>query len=366
VFRRSVRIGALLLCGGAIITAQGAVPTDVIATRVDAMARARMSEKRPASISIAISRRNEVLFQRAYGIADLATNRPATANSLYRLGGASVQFTATLVLKQVERGKLDLNDSIGHHLKTGLRPEWRSLTIEQLLNHTSGLPGSFTWDTPPEEPASTSTLIEWAARDTMRFAAGSRFGYSRVGYLLLAALVEKLYGKPYDTILREEIAGPLGLSSLGWCAEGHDSVEATGYQDVSPNNRRPVPRVHPSKTLGEGGICATAGDLAAWNRALHGKRVLSPTSYAAITTSIKSADRPAVAECCFQVTNDPPFGALFLTLDGGEGFATESAWFPAESLNVTVLYNSFGPGVMGRPFALDLADALAKLLPPKR
>ncbi len=121
---------------------------------------------------------------------------------------------------------------------------------------------------------------------------------------------------------------------------------------------------HPSKALGEGGLCASAGDLAAWNRALHGGLVLSRASYTVMTTSIKGTQRPAIAECCFMVRSSPPWGVLIFSLDVGDGFVTENAWIPAESLSVTVLYNSFGRGA-GRAFALDIADALAKPAPPK-
>ena len=336
---------------------------EVIVARIDSLARARMVMG-PVSMSVAVSRRNEMLFQRAYGLADMATKRPATAASAYRIGAVSYQFTAALVLKLVDRGKIALTDSIGRYLTTGLRPEWRTLTIEQLLSHTSGLPGSFKRDTPPEAAASTAEMIAWAARDTMSFAPGTKFGPSSVGYLLLGALVEKLYGKSYDAALREEIARPLGLRSLGWCAEsGKDTLETTGYQDVSVDDRRPVSNAHPSKTLGTGGLCASAGDLAAWTSALHGGRVLSPASYAAMTTP----RGPAAPLNGFglQVHKEPPWGVptiWFLT--GGAGYAAENAWFPAESLSVTVLYNSVGaPG--GAPFALDVVKAISTPAPPK-
>ena len=330
---------------------------EVIVARIDSMARTRMVFG-PVSMSVAVSSGNEMLFQRAYGMADIATKRPATTASVYRIGNASSQLTAALVLKQVDRGKLALTDSIGRYLAIGLRPEWRRLTIEQLLSHTAGLPPSFKRDTPPEEPASTATMIAWAARDTMASAPGTRFGPSSVGYLLLGALVEKLYGKPYDAALREEIARPLGLRTLGWCAEpGKDTLETTGYQDVAVDDRRPVSNAHPSKTLGAGGLCASAGDLAAWTAALHGGRVLSPASYAAMTIP-RGAAAP-MNGFGVQVHTNPPWGVptiWFLT--GGAGFAAENAWFPAESLSVTVLYNSFG-GPPEPPFALVVAQAIS-------
>ena len=337
------------------------IPKDVIAARIDDMARAFLVRNAPVSMSVVVSRRNEVVFERAYGMADIATKRPATTATVYRLVGPSMQFTATLVLKQIERGRLAITDPIGRYLTTGLRPEWRLITIEQLLSHTSGLPGSYKRDTPPEEAASAATLIAWAARDTLRFEPGARFGFSRVGYLLLGALVEKLYGKPYDAALREEIARPLGLPTLGLCTEsGLD--EARGYEAFPTGDRKPIFNGHSSKFLGESGVCASAGDLAAFNRALHGGRVLSPTSYTTMTNSIKGAERPAIAECCLMVQNSSRGGKSFFTVDFGEGFYTENAWFTAQSVSVTVLYNSFGAGI-GRRFALDIADALSKPAP---
>jgi CubicO group peptidase (beta-lactamase class C family) len=202
-------------------------------------------------------------------------------------------------------------------------------------------------------------LIAWAARDPLKFTPGISFSYSRVGYLLLGALVEKLYGKPYDAVLRDEIARPLGLTTLGWCAEAANGTsEATGYEEVSPSDRRTVPNLHPSKELGAGGICATAGDLNAWTRALHGGRVLSSTSYATFTTSIKSLERPAIAECCFMVVPRGR-GVARLTLHREDGFSSEIAWFARDSLSVTVLYNTSGEGIIGL-LPLEIADAVMK------
>ena len=336
---------------------------DVIAARVDSMARDYM-QMGPVSMSIAVSRGNETLFQRAYGTADLATRRQATASSRYNIGTVATQFTAALVLRQVDRGTLALTDSVGRHLTTGLRPEWRAITIEQLLNHTAGLPPNLTREGPPGTKVSTDTMIAWASRDTMRFAPGTRFGPSYVGYLLLGALVEKLYGKSYDATLREEIARPLGLRTLGWCAEpGKDTLATTGYQDVAIDDRRPTAFVHPSRMLGAAGLCASAGDMEAWNRALHGGRVLSPASYAAMTTP-RGPAAPFTGFGDLRVQQSPPWGlSTIFTFGAGAGFLAENAWFPAEPLSVTVLYNSFG-GPAGFPFAFEIARAISTPPPP--
>ncbi len=203
-------------------------------------------------------------------------------------------------------------------------------------------------------------MIAWAARDTMTSAPGTRFAYSNVGYLLLGALVEKLYGKPYGAALREEIARPLGLRTLGWCTDPRkDTTVATGFSYDGPGELQPAQYAHPSKSLGMAGLCASAGDLAAWNRALHGGRVLSPASYAAMTTPRGAAKAYGFG---LQMSVQPaPWGATIIYHLGASAmFAAENAWFPAESLSVTVLYNSFG-AANGFPtnFILEVARAIS-------
>jgi D-alanyl-D-alanine carboxypeptidase len=326
----------------------------VVAARVDSMARAYMAEKGPASMSVAITRGNDTLVLRAWGMTDVATKRPATAATVYKIGSVSKQFTAVLLLKQIERGKLALTDSIGHYLTKGLRPEWRPLTIEQLLNHTSGMPRDFKREGRPEEEASVDTMIAWAARDTMLFAPGTRHSYSNPGYLLLGALVEKLYGKPYGVVLRDEIARPLGLRSLGWCTEPEkDTAVAKGHMYQGPGKLETAPYAHPSKSLGGGALCSTAGDLSAWNRALHGGRVLSPALYTAMTTPRGAAKGYGFG---LQFTTTAWGARGIYHLGGIMGFSAENAWFPAESLSVTVLYNSQGNGFPTN-FILEIARA---------
>jgi D-alanyl-D-alanine carboxypeptidase len=335
---------------------------DVVAARVDSMVRVYMADKGPASISVAISRANEMLVQQAWGVADVGTGRPATPATVYMIGSVSKQFTTVLILRQVERGKLALTDSLGRYLTTGLRPEWRALPIEQVLNHTSGLQNDLRREGRPEELVTSETMIAWAARDTMPSPPGTRFAYSNVGYLLLGALIEKLYGKPYGDALQEEIAGPLGLRSLGRCIErGKNPAMATGHVYHGPGKNEPAPFAHPSKSLGSGGICATAEDLAAWNRALHGGRVLAPASYAAMITPRGAARGYGFG---MYVTTTPWGAPVLYHLGSVVGFSAQNAWFPSDSLSVTVLHNSQGRGLPST-FILELARAISASAAPK-
>ena len=315
-------------------------PKATVARQVDSLVRARLADPPgPASISVAIVRGGETLVQQAWGTADVATNRPATAASTYEIASTAKQFTAALVLKLVDRGTLSLSDTLGRHL-TGLRPEWRPLTIEQLLNHTSGLHREYRPPSRLTQSQPSDTLLAWARRDTMAFAPATRWGYSNTGYMLLGLLIEKLYGKPYGHVLRDEIARPLGLTTLGWCTAREKRATATkGYRRSAQGALQPAAEASTDLALGGGGICSSAGDLARWNVALHGGRVLSPASYAAMTTPRGAAVNEGYG---FGIrSRRTPWGTTLLGHDGGTlGFLAETWWLPAESLSVAVLQNT--------------------------
>jgi D-alanyl-D-alanine carboxypeptidase len=335
-------------------TAAGIPPAaETVAARVDSLVRTRLAEG-VASMSVAIVRGGDTLVHRAWGSADVAAARAATEGSTYRIGSISKQFTAALLLRLVDRGRLSLGDTLGHHL-TGLRPEWRPLTIEQVLNHTSGLQREFRQASRRTEDLPGDTLLAMATRGEMAFAPGTGYGYSNTGYMILGVLVERLYGTPYGAALRDEIARPLGLPSLGWCGDPEKAAtEVAGHQRSDGGELGTAVFIHIAHSLGAGGICASAGDLAAWNRALHGGGVLSPESYAAMTTPRGAAVEAGYG---FGLRLQPtPWGTTVLEHSGATpGFVAENAWYPAESLSVTVLYNTTPPPADG------LSETLARI-----
>lgn len=336
-------LAALLAATPSLLTAQvkpmsGPPPSAAALTAVvDSVVSTSLLARGVPGVSVVVTRGDEVLVQRAWGQADVASGTAAQGSTRFAIGSNSKQFTAALVLRLVDRGVLALGDSIGRHL-SGLRPEWTSITIEQLLNHTSGLQRSFIDSSRVEEDLPGDSLVAQAAREPMAAQPGTSFLYSNTGYLLLGVLIEKLYGKTYAAALRDEIAQPLGLATLRACSD--DQVgRATGYNRAFDGTLSSPPSVHPSQQLGAGGICSTAADLAKWNRALHGGRVLSEASYAAMTTP-----RGAAGSYGFGLSlGRAPWGDPAATHGGQDvtGFTSEHGWYPADSLSVTVLYNVY-------------------------
>jgi CubicO group peptidase (beta-lactamase class C family) len=277
----------------------GATPptAEELAARIDSVVTTDILPRGFPSMSIAVTRGGQTLLEKAWGIANIGTGQQAEPATLYRIGSVSKQFTAALVLKLVDAGKLSLTDSIGRYLK-GLRPDFNSITIEQLLNHTSGLARDYMQMSRESENLPGDSLIAMAARDTLVSKPGTVYAYSNTGYMLLGVLIEKVYGKPYGAVLRDEIARPLGLTSLGWCENMTGPRAATGYLRLSYGKASPRGEQHASQLIGPGAICSTAGDLARWNHALHGGRVLSAASYAVMTTPRGAADDTDSASCC--------------------------------------------------------------------
>jgi D-alanyl-D-alanine carboxypeptidase len=310
---------------------------EVLAARIDSVVKADILPRGFPAVSIVVTRGGRTLLERAWGVANVTTGTKAEPTTTYNIGSMAKQFTAALVLKLVDRGKLSLSDSVGRYLK-GLRPEWNAIPIEQVLNHTSGLPRDFATGRPETDNVPPDSLLAAAARDTLVSKPGTVFAYSNTGYMLLGVLVEKMYGKPYGIVLRDEIARPLGLTSLGWCDHMSRDRAATGYIRSSDGQATPRGDVHASDGLGSSAICSTAGDIARWNQALHGGRVLSAASYTAMTTPRGAA----TGKYGFGlVPRKTQWGAQAISHDGEDnGFSSHNGWFPAESLSVTLLYNA--------------------------
>jgi CubicO group peptidase (beta-lactamase class C family) len=309
-----------------------------LAALVDSVVRASLLAQGVPSVSVVVTRGDETLVQGAWGRADVASGRAADTSTVYGLGSNAKQFTAALVLRLVDRGRLTLGDSIGRHL-SGLRPEWREITVEQLLNHTSGLQRSYLPSDRMEEDLPADSLLAQAAQDTMFARPGTQYIYSNVGYLVLRVLVEKLYGKPYAAALRDEITRPLGLATLGACGDVEAGSRATGYMRFPDGTLSSPPTVHPSQELGPSGLCSTAADLARWNRALHGGRVLSEAAYTAMITPRGVSGVYGLGLSAGRVQ----WGDTLIAHGGRgpTGFTSENAWYPADSLSVTILYNVF-------------------------
>src|SRR5262245_24890966 len=155
----------------------------------------------------------KVLYQKAYGLADLKKKIPCTTHTDFRLASVTKQFTAMSILMLAQQKKLSLDDSITKYFPEF--PEYgKPITIRHMLSHRSGLPDY-------EDLIPNGTTIPLSDRNALNllrtqtrgyFPAGSEFRYSNSGYCLLSVIVEKVSGMPFSQFLKANIFQPLGMT----------------------------------------------------------------------------------------------------------------------------------------------------------
>jgi CubicO group peptidase (beta-lactamase class C family) len=211
----------------------------------------------------------KVIYEKGFGLANLEANRPNSIFTQFRIGSTSKQFAAMLIMQLVNEGKLSVDDSAGKFL-----PGFKNgrVTIGQLLTHQSGIP-NYTdnpddLDSIMEHRYTAAELAYKFCSDSLEFEPGSRFNYSNSGFVVLAAIVEKLTGKSYGDVLTEKIFRPLAMSS-SFFVSGDTTNLAKAYSGGAPEAPYPVQNV-----AGAGGITSSAGDLLRWANALSANTLL--------------------------------------------------------------------------------------------
>ncbi len=167
------------------------------------------------SASIAIVQDGRLTYAKAYGAARLKPKVSATLATRYALDSVSKQFTAAALLLLAEQGKLSLDDPLAQWF-----PELRAaaaVTLRQLLTHTSGIRDYWPQDfLTPEmtRPTTTNAIIdEWAQRP-LDFEPGTQWQYSNTGYVLAAAVVEKVSGETLFEFLQQHVFAPLHMAHV--------------------------------------------------------------------------------------------------------------------------------------------------------
>lgn len=229
---------------------------------------------------VVVTRGDETLLRRAYGVADLDTREPLRVDDALPIGSITKQFTAAAVLSLVERGSLRLDAPLGDFI-AGLPAQVARVTVGQLLSHTSGIAD---YVTDPEvasamaKPADIADVIRREAAKPLRFEPGSDWAYSNTNYATLGLVVERATGRPFAEVLASELVGRAGLTDTTLGPRSSASSRVRGYE-----GRAPAPLVDTTWSYSAGGIWATADDLARWGDALSSGRVVSPDSFAAMS-----------------------------------------------------------------------------------
>ena len=232
--------------------------------------------------SVLVAEKGKIIYEKGFGMANMEWAIPNQTDTKFRIGSVTKQFTSTLIMQLVEEGKIKLDGKLVDYLTDYRKDTGDKVTIHQLLNHTSGIPSytglpNFFADV-SRNPYSITDFVKKFASGDLDFEPGSKFSYNNSGYFLLGAIIEKVTGKPYETVLAERIFKPLGMTNSGY---DHQPTlinkRASGYEK-RPAGYVNAPYLDMSLPYAAGSLYSTVDDLYKWNESLYEDKILSAES----------------------------------------------------------------------------------------
>lgn len=346
-----------------------------LAVELDSAARAHVESPMVPGVSVAVVRGDETLLQRGYGFVDLEWDvpTPADGRASYQIGSVTKQFTAAAVLLLAEEGLVDLDADFTEYVDFDTRG--RSIPLRRLLDHTSGVKGYTEMEVFRElsiRDLPRDTLVRLVEAEPLEFEPGTALIYNNSAYFLLGLIVEEVSGMPYEDFVAERLFEPADMDDSYYCDElAVRDGRAHGYDVAAPD---PETRADDGPAASDsliraryldhtwpysaGSLCSTVDDLVAWNRSLHGGRLLTDASYEAMTTPAPLEDGTAI-RYAMGLSVDTLWGGRRVIAHGGgiNGFVSALAYYPEEDLTVVVLQNA-----AAQPGAGALAGELAEIV----
>ncbi len=321
-------------------------------------------------IAVLVAREGKVVYQAGFGLADVEKKTPVTAETKFRIGSVTKQFTAAAILRLADEGKLALTDPLEKYF-----PGFpKGVTLQQLLTHTSGI-HSYT-DKPEfvgkvSKPIKSEELIAWFRDDPPDFAPGAGFHYNNSGYFLLGEIVGKVSGKPFADSLQEMFFRPFGMKNTGIYQNASPPPDTTAGYSIADGKTTPAREWDMSWAGGAGALYSTVGDLFLWTEALFGGKVLKPASFEVMTTPVKLPPNVDGLHYGYGLVIAELNRLPVVSHSGGlDGWSSDLMRLPEQNTTVIALANAsppvagFEPASVTRQIAGKFLEADIRKLPP--
>jgi D-alanyl-D-alanine carboxypeptidase len=362
-----------------------------LAAAIDKIAAAAVAAGESPGLEVAVVKNGKPVLIKGYGSANLEEHVPVSNDSVFRVGSVTKQFTAVSLLLLAEQGKVSLQDKLSKYYPNFPRAD--DITLDEMLHHTSGI---YNYTAAPNFAVdgmihrSTDEMVEFIGKlpKTQDFEPGTNWSYSNSAYFILGGVVEKAAGAPLAKVFKTLLFTPLGMTHSAFDDETEIvDGRARGYSGAGSGKFTNAPFISMSIPGGAGSIRSTAGDLAKWNAALYGGKILKPASLAAMLTpgKLSNGENSGAAIAKMMAAAGAPAAAasakreygyaLFLSQDEGHrkidhgggiyGFSASLAEFPDDKTTVVVLSNAIGKDV-GVSKVADRIERLAIGLPAKK
>jgi CubicO group peptidase (beta-lactamase class C family) len=322
-------------------------------------------------VSLAIIHNGEIIYKRGYGMANLEHNVPITAETVFRIGSTSKQFTAACIAILSLQGKLSFDDDIRKYIPE-LPAYDKPITVRHLVHHTSGIRDylglAYLAGKSEDDFYTPEDSVAMIARQKgLNFVPGDEHLYSNSGYFLLGVIVSRASGKSLNTFAQEHIFKPLGMKNTHFHndyttivkkrADGHTKSE-NGFKILNTTLNH----------VGDGGVFTTVEDLYLWDQAFYneklGKELMDLMCQNGVLNNGKKL------EYAFGL-NVGQYRGLKLVAHGGAfvGFRADMIRFPEEKFSVICLANldSINPSKLCRQIAdIYLADKFTEEKTPEK
>lgn len=252
-------------------TSSQAVYTEALRL-IDIWLEAQRDYERLPGMSVAVVEDQDIIFARAYGLADLEKKVKASTDTIYSICSISKLFTSVAIMQLRDAGRLRLDDLVSDHLPwfdiKQQYPDSGPITIRSLLTHSSGLPRESDypyWSKPDFIFPGREQLREKLGSQKTLYPPSTYFQYSNLGMSLLGEIVVELSGQSYDDYIQEKILKPLGLQDTRpyLPKELWRNRLATGYSFLTRNGTRErLPLFQAEGIKPAAGFSSTVLDLA--------------------------------------------------------------------------------------------------------
>lgn len=247
--------------------------------KIDSLFNSKINENEPGA-AIAIAYNNKVLFKKGFGLRNIETNQPITPATNMRIASVSKQFTALCILDLIDKKKLKLTDSIS---KFWNHPVFQNITVQHLINHTSGLAR---FETYFEEKWDRSNIVEnkdvlnWLIQSNPEplFKPGSSWDYSNTAYLVLASLVEKVSGQEFSSYAKDNVFNKAIMKNTNFYNLAHPieiKEKAYCYEKDSLENWQKVDGYFMNGIMGDGAVYTNLNDYLKYDQAIRNNSILS-------------------------------------------------------------------------------------------
>lgn len=251
--------------------------------------RGEMQKQHIPGLSLLVSRGGEIVRAEGFGFANVELQVPVKPETVFQSGSVGKQFTATAVMMLVEEGKVALDDPLTKYFPDA-PATWKEVTVRELLSHTAGFtdyPEKFDF----RKDWTEDELIKMVEGIPLAYPPATKWDYSNLGYLTLGILIHRVTGEFYGDFLQQRIFQPLGMQTTRIISEADIVPNRTaGYRLVKgelKNQEWVAPMVN---TTADGSLYFSVLDLAKWDAALYGEKLLKRSSLDLMWTPVKLKD----------------------------------------------------------------------------